>query len=122
MGEQRPDLMGEPCVQFSPAVRIAHQFDAEPDLGRRYRADVEQIQRLFGDKCNADLAMWQLRLRISERTLVSSSQAVTRSTSRTGIRIRGGSMLVDPMVRSASRVDESCPLRSPAGRRESSAQ
>ena len=93
MGEQRPDLMGEPCGQFGPAVRIDHQFDAETDLRERHRPDVEQIQRLFGDKCY-DLARWPSLANLRED--VGVEQPVGhRSTSRTGIRTRGGSMLVD---------------------------
>src|SRR5262245_8920936 len=57
LSEQRPDLMGEPCVQLGPAVRIGHRFDAETNLGERDRADVEEIKWLFGDKCD-DAAMW----------------------------------------------------------------
>jgi len=48
--EHRPHLVREPVVQFGAAGGIVEAFDAEADFGESHRTDIEQIERLRGNK------------------------------------------------------------------------
>jgi len=50
MGEHRAHLVSEPVVQLGAAVGFIDKLDAEPDLGKSYRANVKLIKRATGDK------------------------------------------------------------------------
>jgi hypothetical protein len=45
-----PHLAREPVIQLRAAVGVGNKFNAEPDFGEGRRADVEQVERLRGDK------------------------------------------------------------------------
>jgi hypothetical protein len=48
--EHRPHLVREPVIELRAAVGVGNKFNAEPDFGEGRRADVEQVERLRGDK------------------------------------------------------------------------
>src|SRR5581483_11433600 len=99
--------------------RIAHQCNPKPNLRERHRADVKEFQGLFSDKAQYVRVRF-LAPQLGQDVRVEQP-ARHRSTSRTRMRDREGSMLVDGCGECFIASTSACPVRSPASRRKSSA-
>jgi len=48
--EHRPNLVGEPVVEFGTTADVSNEFDAESYLGESHRTYIEEIERLRSDE------------------------------------------------------------------------
>src|SRR5208337_3415637 len=118
--EHRSHLVREPVVEFGALAGLGDELYAEADFGESHGADVEIVERAPGDE--GEHSWFGLRATQLGENIRIEQPTRHRSTPRTGVRARFGSM-------SMSRKGEACiaamsapPLRSPLRRRNSSAE
>ena len=118
--EHRPYLVREPIIEFGAPLGIRDEFDAETDFGEGHRTHIEKIERLCGDE-GEDFTFWLGAAQFREDVGVEQP-AGHKETSRTGISVRPGSMLISRCGEACIAAIKASPVRSPLRRRNSLAE
>jgi hypothetical protein len=80
----------EPVIEFSALTGIGDKLNAETDFGESHGADIELFERMCGDE-GEHLALGLRAAQLGEDIRIEQPTR-HRSTPRTGIRSRFGSM------------------------------
>src|SRR5208283_1508237 len=118
--EHRPHPVREPIVECDALAGVGNKLNAEADFGETHSADIEFFECLLGDEGkHFRLGFWAAQLRENIRVEQPTRH---RSTPRTGIRPRFGSMSMSREGGACIAAMSASPLRSPLRRRNSSAE